>query len=462
MANSNNSTSNNAATVNLNPGTTKGVSKNLIEKISSDKSEPKWMLDYRLKSFEIFKKSQLPYWVDKNSLKNLNIDELNYYITPAERVAKSWDDVPEDIRSRFDKLGIPDGEKDFLAGTGAQYESQMVYHAVRDELAEKGVIFEDMSTAVKEYSELVKEYFGKLVNPQNNKFAALNGAVWSGGSFIYIPEGVKLSMPLHNFFQMNLASQGQFERTIIVADEGSSLEFIEGCIAPLYSVASLHAGVVEIFAQKNSKIKFSTLQNWSKNIYNLVTKKAVVHEDAEIEWIDGNVGSGVTMKYPSLLLSGRGAKGRIRSLSFAGKGQRIDAGGKAIHLAPDTAVDIESKSILRKGGEAIYRGQVYISEKADRVSTSVDCVSLMLEDGGVSKAIPDIKVKNSTSKVDHESSLLKITKNQLDYLMVRGLDQSLARGMIVGGFVEPFTTYLPMEYAVEFNRLIDLELKDEK
>lgn len=439
----------------------KGITENLVREISKAKSEPSWMLAKRLESLKVFDMLRLPKWGPSKQLNSLNLNDLHYYIRPTPKTARKWEDVPADIRQRYDDLGIPEDEKKFLAGLGAQYESEMVYHVLKQELQSRGVIFESMSDAVDKYPGLVQEYFGQLVSPYNNKFAALNTAVWSGGSFIRIPEGVSLEAPLHNFFQMSAPSQGQFERTIIVAEEGSSVDFIEGCVAPLYSEVSMHAGVVEIFVKKGARVKFSTMQNWSRNVWNLVTKRARIDEDGVIEWIDGNVGSGLSMKYPALLLSGKGASGRIFSLAFAGKGQTIDSGAKAYHMAPYTTSSIESKSVIRRWGETTFRLEVRAMDKAEHAISRVDCTSLILEDGAKSITCPRIDINNSTAQVQHESSILRVSDEQLLYLMSRGFGRSEAQSAIVGGFVEPFTNELPMEYAVEFSRLIELELQKE-
>ncbi len=439
----------------------KGISRKLIEEISNAKDEPKWMLDFRLKSFEIFEKSDLPDWVEFEDVKNFDFNSISYYVKPDEKLTHKWDDVPSDIRKKYEKLGLPEEEQKYLAGMGTQFESEMVYHAVREALSQQGVIFEEMSQAVKKYPDLIKQYFGKLVGPENNKYSALNGAVWSGGSLVYIPAGVYVGMPLHNFFQMGTPAQGQFERTIIIAEEGSYVEFLEGCVAPLYSETSIHAGVVEIFVKKDATVKFSTMQNWSKNVWNLVTKKAIIDEGGNIEWVDGNIGSGITMKYPSLTLAGRGAKGRILSLTMAGTGQRMDTGAKAIHLASDTSAVIESRSIMQNGGLSNFRGKIFCADGTENTKTSMKCSSLYLDDKGISRTYPDIKT-NGNNSVENESSILKISNDQLLYLMDKGLDSSAAKNLIVGGFMEPFTNELPMEYAVEFNRLIEMEVGDEK
>jgi Fe-S cluster assembly protein SufB len=435
------------------------ISKDLVKKISKEKKEPGWMTDYRLDALEVFKKRKLPKWGPSQKLKELDLDDLEYYIKPTDAVLEDWEAVPSDIRAKYDALGIPEDEKRFLAGVGAQYESDMVYHSLKEKFAEQGVYFADMGTALQKRPKLVKKYFGKLIPPQNNKFAALNGALWSGGSFIYIPRGVYLEQPLHNFFQMSKPSQGQFERTIIIAEEGSYIEFIEGCIAPMYSAVSVHAGVVEVFVGKDAEVKFTTLQNWSKNVWNLVTKKARVEQGGSVDWMDGNVGSGLTMKYPAVDLVGRGASARISSLVFSGSGQIMDAGAKVAHLASNTKSIIESKSILR-GGESVFRGRSYIGADAKHSKSSIDCTSLMLDKGSRSATKPDLKCFNKTSNIDHESSVLRFTREQLNYLRSRSLNQKEARSVLIGGFVEPFISKLPLEYAVEFNRLIDLEMEE--
>ena len=437
-----------------------GISKRLVEEISEGKSEPAWMRENRLDALAVFEQMKLPTWGPVERLSAIDFSKLRYYVKPDASRSKSWKDVPADIRERYDVLGIPEGEREYLAGLGAQFESEMIYHAIRQELIEKGIVFEEMSEAVRKYPDLVRKYFGSIIPPQNNKFAALNSAVWSGGSFVYIPQGVYLEAPLHNFFQMSTPSQGQFERTLIVAEEGSVLEFIEGCVAPLYSEVSLHAGVVEIIVKKGAQVKYSTMQNWSKNVLNLVTKSSRVETEGTIEWVDGNVGSGVTMKYPSMILAGPKARGQLLSLAFAGDGQVIDSGGKAIHLASETEARIESKSVVKKDGRTSFRGDVHVSEGAENCRTSVSCVSLHLDDSSRSDTYPRFSVYNATATVNHESSILRLNEEQLMYAQSRGLSEEAARGMIVGGFVKPFASELPMEYAVEFDRLVDLEIKD--
>lgn len=438
----------------------KGISKKVVEEISEIKQDPVWMREKRLSAYEVFMKSSLPAWGPTERLKEIDFDEIYYYIRPGTVGARLWEDVPEDIREKYDKLGIPEGEREYLAGVGAQFESEMVYHSLREDLSRKGIIFEDMSLAVRNHEDLVKKHFGTVVATDNNLFSALNGAVWSGGSFVYIPPEVHLGVPLHNFFQMRAPSQGQFERTLIVADEGSSIEFLEGCVAPLYLDTSIHAGVVEIVVKKGAHVKYSTMQNWSKNVLNLVTKSSYVEEDGVVEWVDGNVGSGVTMKYPSMILAGPRARGQLMSLSFAGEGQVIDAGGKVFHLAPETTARIESKSIVKDGGRSTFRGDVRVETEADNCRTNIVCTALHLGEVCRSDTYPRFDVRNASSSVDHESSIFRVNEDQLRYIQSRGLDETAARGLIMGGFIDPFTTNLPLEYAVEFDRLIEMEMGD--
>lgn len=441
-------------------GKAKGISRHLVEEISESKREPPWMRKKRLDALEIFLEMKLPVWGPVDRLRRIDFGRLHYYVKPDASLARKWDDVPKAIREKYDALGIPQGEREFLAGLGAQYESEMIYHAIKSELIAEGIVFEDMSTAVLKYPDLIEQYFGTIIPASNNKFSALNSAVWSGGSFVYIPRGVYLEAPLHNFFQMSTPSQGQFERTLIVAEEGSSIEFLEGCVAPLYSEVSLHAGVVEIIVKEGASVKYSTMQNWSKNVLNLVTKSSKVDAEGTIEWVDGNVGSGVTMKYPSMILAGPKARGQLLSLAFAGDGQVIDSGGKAIHLASETEARIESKSIVKKGGRSTFRSDVRVEENAECCRTSVSCVALHLDENSRSDTYPKYQIGNASAEVSHESSVLKVNEEQLVYAQSRGIDAEAARGMIVGGFVKPFASELPMEYAVEFDRLIELEITD--
>ena len=435
----------------------KGLSEDLIKEISHMKGEPEWMLNFRLKALQYFLRRPMPTW--GADLSGINFDEITYYVKPTERQASSWDEVPEYIKRTFDRLGIPEAERKFLAGVGAQYESEVVYHRVQEQLKKKGVIFVDTDTALKEYPELFKEHFATVVSPNDNKFAALNSAVWSGGTFIYVPKGVHVDIPLQTYFRMNTKNFGQFERTLIIVDEGASVHYIEGCTAPIYLAQSLHAAVVEVICKPYSHVRYTTIQNWSKDVYNLVTKRAVVYEGATMEWVDGNLGSGVNMKYPAVYLKGKGARGDILSIAFAGKGQVQDAGAKAIHLAPYTSSSIVSKSISKDGGRASYRGLLRIAKGAYGSKASVRCDALILDEFSRSDTYPTIDVHEKDVQIAHEATVGKIGEDQIFYLMSRGLTEAEAYAMIVLGFIEAFTKELPMEYAVELNRLIQLEME---
>ncbi len=437
--------------------TPKGLNKEIVEEISHIKNEPAWMLNIRLKALEIFLKKPMPTWGP--DLSELNFDEFIYYIKPTERQEHSWEDVPEHIKKTFDRLGIPEAERKFLAGVGAQYESEVVYHKIREDLAKQGVIFIDTDSAVREYPELLREYFGKIIPPDDNKFAALNTAVWSGGSFIYVPKGVHVDMPLQAYFRINASNVGQFERTLIIADEGSSVHYIEGCTAPIYSRASLHSAVVEIIALPHAHVRYTTIQNWSSNVYNLVTKRAVAYEGATVEWVDGNIGSKVTMKYPAVYMLGPGAKGDILSIAYAGKGQHQDTGAKVIHAAPYTTSSIVSKSVSNYGGRASYRGLVKVPKGSHDVKVSVRCDALILDDLSRSDTYPYMEIEEERVHVAHEATVGKISEDQIFYLMSRGLKEAEAMALIVLGFIEPFAKVLPMEYAIELNRLIQLEME---
>jgi len=434
----------------------KGLSRELVEEISSIKGEPEWMRRFRLRALEIFLKKPMPTW--GADLSGLNFDEIHYYVRPTDRKGRSWDEVPDYIKQTFERLGIPEAERKFLAGVGAQYESEVVYHSLREDLQRKGVIFVDTDTAVREYPDLVRRYFGTVVPPADNKFAALNSAVWSGGSFIYVPPGVRVDIPLQAYFRINAQNVGQFERTLIIAEEGSFVHYIEGCTAPIYSTESLHSAVVEIIVKRGARVRYTTLQNWSTNVYNLVTKRAVAYEDAVMEWVDANIGSKVTMKYPSIFLMGRGARGDILSVAYAGPGQHQDAGGKVIHVAPDTSSTVLSKSISKGGGRTSYRGLVKVYPGARRVKVSVRCDALLLDPDSRSDTYPYMEVDEDEVEIGHEATVSKVGEEQIFYLMSRGIPETDAVAMIVNGFVEPFTKQLPMEYAVEFNRLIELQL----
>jgi len=435
----------------------KGLSKQVVEEISGLKGEPDWMRQFRLRSLEIFQKKPLPTW--GGDLTTLNFDDIYYYVRPTEKQKHSWDEVPEYIKNTFDRLGIPEAERKFLAGVGAQYESEVVYHKIRSDLEKQGVIFLDTDTAVREHPDLVKQYFGTVVPPEDNKFAALNSAVWSGGSFIYVPEGVHVEMPLQAYFRINAQNMGQFERTLIIAEPGSFVHYIEGCTAPVYSTDSLHSAVVEIIVKRGARVRYTTIQNWSKNVYNLVTKRTVAYEDATMEWVDGNLGSKLTMKYPSVYLLGPGAKGDILSIAFAGKDQHQDAGGKVVHVAPHTTSTIVSKSISKENGRASYRGLLKVYKGAVGVRSNVRCDALLLDETSRTDTYPYIEIEEDQVTVGHEATVGKVGEDQIFYLMSRGIQEAEALSMIVMGFIEPFTKELPMEYAVELNRLIELEME---
>ena len=435
----------------------KGLSPIVIRQISELKDEPSWLLDYRLNSYKIFlEKSDLSWGAD---LSGLDFNDIRYYVSHTEKSETNWDDVPDDIKRTFDRLGIPEAEQKFLSGAGGQYDSEVVYHDMKEELTKLGVIFSDPETAFKEHPEIFGEYFSNVIPSFDNKFAALNSAVWSGGSFIYVPKGVKIDYPLQAYFRINSESMGQFERTLIIADEGSQIHYVEGCTAPVYSSASLHSAVVEIICKKNSRVRYSTIQNWSNNVYNLVTKRAIAEEGAVMEWVDGNLGSRVTMKYPSVYLNGEGAHGEVLSIAFAGEGQHQDAGGKIVHNAPNTTSKIISKSISKNGGRTSYRGLIKVSENATNSKSNVVCDALMLDEYSQSDTYPYIEVDNDQVNIEHEARVSKIGEEQLFYLMSRGLSEEDASAMIVNGFIEPLVKELPMEYAVELNKLIQLQME---
>ena len=436
----------------------KGLSKDTVIAISKMKDEPQWMLDFRLRSFETFMKKPMPTW--GGDLSKIDFQNIYYYAKATEKTEKNWDDVPEDVKNTFDKLGIPEAEKKFLAGVGAQYESEVVYHSLREDLAKQGVLFLDTDAALKEQPEIFKKYFGKVIPPEDNKFAALNSAVWSGGSFIYIPPGVKVDMPLQAYFRINAENIGQFERTLIIADEGSEVHYIEGCTAPVYSSESLHSAVVEIVAHKDAKMRYTTIQNWSNDVYNLVTKRAYAYEGATVEWIDGNIGSKLTMKYPGVYLMGERAYGETLSIAFAGKGQHQDTGAKMVHLAPNTTSKITSKSVSRLDGRSTYRGLLNVAKGATNVKSTVRCDALLLDDTSKTDTYPYMEINQEDATITHEATVGKIGDEQIFYLMSRGFSEEEALSLIVNGFMEPFTKELPMEYAVELNRLIKLEMDD--
>ena len=434
----------------------KGISKEVVVSISKMKNEPQWMLDFRLRSYELFMKRPMPKW--GADLSTIDFQNIYYYAKASEKAEKSWDDVPDNIKNTFNKLGIPEAEKKFLAGVGAQYESEVVYHSLREDLAKQGVIFMDTDSALNEQPEMFKKYFGKIIPPEDNKFAALNSAVWSGGSFIYIPPGVKVDLPLQAYFRINAENIGQFERTLIIVDEGAEVHYIEGCTAPVYSSESLHSAVVELVALKDSKLRYTTIQNWSSDVYNLVTKRAYAYEGATVEWIDGNIGSKITMKYPGIYLMGKHAHGETLSVAFAGKGQHQDTGAKMVHLAPNTTSKVTSKSVSRLDGRSTYRGMLKVVKGATNVKSSVRCDALLLDDTSKTETYPYMEIDQDDATITHEATVGKIGDEQIFYLMTRGFSEDDALSLIVNGFMEPFTKELPMEYAVELNRLIKLEM----
>src|SRR5215218_9777309 len=437
----------------------RGLDREIVEQISAYKKEPDWMLQFRLRALDIFFKKPMPAWPAAN-LSEIDFDNIFYYVRPSEGgVEKSWDDVPSYIKDTFDKLGIPEAERKFLAGVSAQYESEVVYHSIREDLEQQGVIFLDMDSGLREHPDIVKEYFGTVIPAADNKFSALNAAVWSGGSFIYVPPGVHVDIPLQAYFRINAENMGQFERTLIIADEGASVHYIEGCTAPVYSSDSLHSAVVELIAMKDAHIRYTTIQNWSNNVYNLVTKRAIAHEHAVVEWVDGNLGSKVTMKYPGIFLVGEGAKGEVISVAFASEGQHQDAGAKIVHAAPNTTSTITSKSISKGGGRTSYRGLLKVHKGAENVKSFVRCDALMLDEISRSDTYPSIEIDEDQVSIEHEASVSKISDEQLFYLMSRGLNEVDAKTMIVNGFFEAFTKELPMEYAVELNRLLQLQME---
>jgi Fe-S cluster assembly protein SufB len=434
-----------------------GLSKKVVEGISWWKSEPEWMLEKRLKALEIFyKKPALDWGAD---LSSLDFEKIHYYVKSTRETAKSWEKVPKSIKDTFQKLGIPEAEQKYLAGVEAQYESEVVYSSVKTQLEKQGVIFMDSDTAMKKHPDIIKKYFGTLIPPSDNKFAALNTAVWSGGSFVYVPPDAHVELPLQAYFRINTQNMGQFERTLIIADEGSSVHYVEGCTAPIYSTASLHSAVVEIFVKPGARVRYTTVQNWSKNVYNLVTKRAYVEKNGIMEWLDGNLGSAVTMKYPSVFLAGEEAHGEVLSIALAGNGQHQDAGGKAVHLAPKTSSVITSKSISLRGGRASYRGLLHVLPKATEAKAKIKCDALILDEYSRSDTYPTMKIEQENSSIEHEATVSKIADDQLFYMMSRGLEEAEAESMIVNGFIEPIVRQLPFEYAIELNRLIGLEME---
>jgi Fe-S cluster assembly protein SufB len=434
----------------------KGIDKEIINQISDMKSEPDWMREFRLQSLDIFESKPMPKWGGDISL---DFQDIFYYLKPTNEQGKSWDDVPEEIKDTFEKLGIPQAERQYLAGVKAQFESEVVYGSLKEDLANQGVIFTDTDTAVQEHTDLLREYFGTVIPPADNKFAALNSAVWSGGSFIYVPKGVKIEFPLQAYFRINEESMGQFERTLIIVDEGAQVHYVEGCTAPMYTSESLHSAVVEVIVKKNGRCRYTTIQNWANNIYNLVTKRAFAYQDAVMEWVDGNLGSHLTMKYPAVYMMEPGARGEILSIAFATKGQHQDAGAKLVHAAPNTTGQIISKSISKNGGRSSYRGLARVEKGAVNAKCNVVCDALILDPESRSDTYPYIEIMEQDVSVGHEASVSRIGEEQLFYLMSRGLSEAEASTMIVNGFIEPLIKELPMEYAVELNRLIQLQME---
>ena len=436
-----------------------GLSEEVVRKISELKEEPEWMTEIRVRAFEHFSSRPMPTWGNTSMLEEIDFDKICYYLRSSDSTERSWDDVPDDIRNTFDRLGIPEAEQKWLSGVTAQYESEAVYHSIREDLEKQGVIFLDMDSGLREYPEIVKKWFCSVVPYSDNKFSALNTAVWSGGSFIYVPSGVHVEMPVQAYFRINAKNMGQFERTLIIADEGSSIHYVEGCTAPSYSTDSLHSAVVELVALPGAHIRYSTIQNWSSNVYNLVTKRGIAHENAKIEWVDGNIGSKLTMKYPAVILKGEGSHAEVISVAYSGEGQHQDAGAKIHHLASNTTSKILSKSISKNGGRGSYRGMVTVSPKADNCKLNVVCDALILDESSRSDTYPTMEVSNPTARCEHEASVSKVSDDQLFYLMSRGHSEEESLAMIVNGFFEPFTRELPMEYAVELNQLMALEME---
>ncbi|MGO9903683.1 MAG: Fe-S cluster assembly protein SufB [Solirubrobacteraceae bacterium] len=436
----------------------KGLTRELVEKISEFKSEPTWMREFRLRALDYFLARPMPTW-GSPMLAEVDFDNIHYFVRASEGAERSWDDVPDDVKRTFDRLGIPEAERKFLSGVGAQYESEVVYHKVREDLEKQGVVFLDMDTALREHEEIVREYFATIIPPNDNKLAALNSAVWSGGSFVHVPEGVHVEMPLQAYFRINTENMGQFERTLIIAEPGSYVHYVEGCTAPTYSSSSLHSAVVELIAKPGARIRYTTVQNWSTNVFNLVTKRAVAYADATVEWVDCNLGSQLTMKYPSVYLLGERAHGEVLSIAFAGRGQHQDAGAKIIHAAPNTTSNIFAKSICKDGGRGSYRGLLEVAKGAHGAHSKVVCDALLLDDRSRSDTYPTIKIGEDDVNVAHEATVSKVGDDQLFYLRSHGIPEDEASKLIVNGFIEPITKELPMEYAVEMNRLIELQME---
>jgi len=434
-----------------------GLTEEIIREISAKKNEPDWMLQFRLKSLEIYNRLDVPTWGP--DLSDLNIDNIITYVKPNVEMQSSWDEVPEDIKKTFDLLGIPEAEKKSLAGVGAQYDSEVVYHSIKEELVAQGVVYTDFESALRDYEDIVKKYFMTLIPPTDHKFAALHGAVWSGGSFVYVPEGVRVDIPLQSYFRLNAPGSGQFEHTLIIVEKGAHCHFIEGCSAPKYSVNNLHAGAVELFVKEGAYLRYSTIENWSKNMYNLNTKRSLVDKNGTIEWVSGSFGSKVSMLYPMSILRGEGARCEFTGVTFAGKGQTLDTGAKVVHAAPNTTSNINSKSISKSGGNAVYRGLLRVAPNAYGVKSTVSCESLMLDSISSSDTIPVIDIENDDIDIGHEAKIGRISEEAIFYLMSRGISEAEAKAMIVRGFVEPISKELPLEYAVEMNNLITLELE---
>ena len=435
-----------------------GLTPGIVEKLSEEKHDPEWMREFRLKSLRIYNSTPVPDWGP--SIEGLNIDKIATYVRPNTRMQGDWDSVPQDIKETFERLGIPQAERKSLAGVGAQYDSELVYHNVKDDVAAQGVVYTDMESALTgEYAEMVHEHFMKLVTPHDHKFAALHGAVWSGGSFVYVPKNTEVSIPLQSYFRLNAKGAGQFEHTLIIVDEGASLHFIEGCSAPKYNVANLHAGCVELFVGKNAKLRYSTIENWSKNMYNLNTKRAIVEEGGVVEWVSGSFGSHVGCLYPMSILNGRGAKMEFTGVTFASTGQNLDTGAKVVHAAPDTTSYMKTRSISKGGGISTFRSSVVVTKKADHAKSSVSCQSLMLDSESRSDTVPAMDIRNSTAAVGHEAKIGSISGDAVFYLMSRGMTEEEARALIVSGFADNVSKELPMEYAIEMNNLIRLEMK---
>jgi Fe-S cluster assembly protein SufB len=439
----------------------KGLDEDIVREISMMKGEPDWMLEFRLRGYRHFMERPMPQWGGRGMLNEIDFSDIYYYIKPtdSEKAFESWDDVPDDIKNTFDRLGIPQAEQKFLAGVGAQYESEVIYHSLIEDLEKKGVLFLDMDAGLRDHPDIVQEYFGTIIPPEDNKFAALNTAVWSGGSFIYVPPGVHIDLPLQAYFRINAQNMGQFERTLIIVDEGAYVHYVEGCTAPTYSTNSLHSAVVEILVKENGRCRYSTIQNWSHNVYNLVTKRAQAFRNATMEWVDGNLGSKLTMKYPAVWLMEPGAHGEVLSIAFAGKGQIQDAGAKIVHAAPNTSSVITSKSISKGGGRTTYRGLIKVAPGSTNSKSNVVCDALILDDLSASDTFPYIEIEEQDVSIGHEASVSKVSEEQLFYLMSRGIPETQAANMIVSGFIEPIVKELPMEYALEMNRLIEMEME---